>query len=116
MKKAICVVLSSAMLSVPSYAIEQQGMITASQVIAQFDRIEATRQISEFVERADVRKALLGYGLAPDEVNQRLASLSEQELKQLSDQVTKAKAGGDIGGILVVVLLVVLIIFLVKRI
>lgn len=110
----MCVVMSSAMMTVPAYAAEQQGMITTNQIIAQFDRAEAQRQIVEFVERADVRQALIDRGLAPDEVSQRLASLSEQELQQLSGQVAQAKAGGN--GILIAILLVVLIIFLIKRI
>jgi hypothetical protein len=66
-----------------------------------------------YLNEGHVRDQLIQNGVAPEEASVRLASLSDQELRQLATQVQEARAGGDI---LVTILLVVLIVFLVKRI
>lgn len=115
-KKFLCICLAASLMSVPSYAQTQQGMITTGAVLAQIDRAEAQRQVEAIVNNAEIQKALIDRGLMPDEVKSRLASLTEQEIRDLAGQLDQARAGGEVVGILVAVLLVVLIIFLVKRI
>jgi len=105
--------MSILLSNIPSLAMASEAMISTEMAIAEFDRAQTERQISDFLTREDVRAALIEKGVAPDEVSSRLASLSETELRALSSQVEQARAGGDI---LVTILLIVLIIFLVKRI
>lgn len=88
-------------------------MISTSTVLAEITRTEAEKNIRDFLQKSDVQGELIKHGVSPDEVSARLASLSEQEIRQLSGQVKEARAGGDI---LVAVLLVVLIIYFIKRI
>lgn len=59
---------------------------------------------------------MLKLGLNPAEANSRVASLSDKEVKNLSERIDSAQAGGWLGGLLVVVVLVLLIVFLTKRI
>jgi hypothetical protein len=112
LKSSLCLLLASLMVSVPAYAVTNQGMIPTSVVVAEMDRAQAQQRIQDFVKRADVQKALIDRGVSPSEVSSRLASLSETELHQLAGQVEQARAGGDI---LIVILIVVLIIFLIKK-
>lgn len=88
-------------------------MISTSTVLAEVTRSEAEENIRDFLQKSDVQSELIRQGVSPDEVSERLANLSEQEIRQLSGQVKEARAGGDI---LVAILLVVLIIYFIKRI
>jgi hypothetical protein len=101
---------------VASAEVVQQQMIPTAAVISEMNQRETHKKVLEFLGRADVQNELVKRGVSPEEAAQRLASLSEQELKQLSQQMDQARAGGDVFGILVVVLLVILIIYFAKRI
>ncbi len=92
---------------------KQAQMISAGSVLADITRENAQKEIENYISKTDVQAELMKQGLNADEVNSRLASLSDQEMRQLSGQVQQARAGGDI---LVAILVVVLIIFLIKRI
>ncbi len=88
-------------------------MISTSIVLADVSRADAENEVRDYLKDSQVQATLIKQGVSPDEVSARLASLSEQEIRQLSGQVKEVRAGGDI---LVAILLVVLIIFLIKRI
>ncbi|MBX2988350.1 MAG: PA2779 family protein [Bdellovibrionaceae bacterium] len=108
-----CFALSLLMSNLPGVAFASTGMISTAAVAEELNRAEAQRRVQSYLDRPDLREALIEQGLSPDEVSSRLASLSEAEMRQLAGQMEEARYGGDI---LVTVLLVVLIIFLVKRI
>ena len=88
-------------------------MIPASSVLADITRENAQKDVENYISKSDVQAELMKHGLTADEVNSRLASLSDQEMRQLSGQVQQARAGGDI---LITVLVVILIIYLIQRI
>lgn len=112
-------VLSVFMSHVPNVAFAEgvaaanPQMISTSLVLADVTRAQAEQEVKDFLKTEEIQKAFVKQGLSADEASMRLASLSDQELRQLSLQVQEARAGGDI---LVAILIVVLIIFLVKRI
>jgi len=119
-KKQICIGVMSVMMShIPNVVLadeliaEHNEMISTGMVLANESRADAEQQINDYLQNANVRAELLKQGVSPDEVSSRLASLSEQEIRQLSTQIKSAQAGGDI---LFTVLIIVLIIFLIKRI
>jgi hypothetical protein len=91
-------------------------MISTSVVVDDMARAKAEEKINSYLNRAEIRSELIKRGVSPEEVSSRLASLSDQELKQLAGQMDEAMYGGDVVGILIVVLLVLLIIYLAKRI
>lgn len=93
-----------------------QGMISTTQVVEQMNRRETEQKVQEFLSRNEVRSEFTKRGVSPDEVSARIASLTDQELNRLSQQMDQARYGGDVVGILVVVILVLLIIYLAKRI
>ncbi len=119
-KTSLVCVMSFLISPIPNVALAESlmsqnvGMISTSSVLAEQTRASAEQDIQEFLlTSAELQKELLKQGLSADEVSQRLASLSEPEIRQLSSQVKEARAGGDI---LVAILIVVLIIYLIKRI
>lgn len=88
-------------------------LISTSTVLEEMSRNERETSVRDYFQRDDVKAELTKKGIAPEEVNSRIASLSDQELQSLSGEIQQAKAGGNI---LVTVLLVVLIIYFIKRI
>lgn len=115
---SVCVLTMTALMSnLPNVALAEkiasENMVTASAVLADITREEAEKNVQEYLQRSDVQAELIKHGVSAEEAAIRLASLSEAEVKQLSNQAKKAQAGGDI---LITVLLIVLIIFLIKRI
>ena len=88
-------------------------MVSAGSVLADITRENAQKEVENYISKTEVQAELMKHGLTADEVNSRLASLSDLEMRQLSGQVQQARAGGDI---LITVLVVILIIFLVQRI
>lgn len=109
----VCALSMALLLShLPHIAFAESQMIPTSQVADELSRTEAQQQIETYLEKPELRKALLEKGISPDEVSYRLASLSDSELRQMATEMNHAQYGGDI---LFTVLIVVLIIFLIKR-
>jgi hypothetical protein len=99
--------------NLPHIAFAESHMISTSQVADELSRTEAQQQIESYLEKPELRKALIARGISPDEVSYRLASLSDSELRQMATEMNRAQYGGDI---LLAILVIVLIIFLIKRI
>ncbi len=69
-------------------------------------------QLGALVARDEVARALSSRGLAPQEVEQRLARLSDEDLRSLAANVDQIRAAGDVPQyiwILLAVLIVVII-------
>jgi heme/copper-type cytochrome/quinol oxidase subunit 4 len=118
--RMIAYVLSAILTNIPYLAWAgaldaNQGMISTTQVVEQMNRRETEQKVQEFLSRNEVRSEFTKRGVSPDEVSARIASLTDQELNRLSQQMDQARYGGDVVGILVVVILVLLIIYLAKR-
>lgn len=118
MKKYICIGLAICMMHSPRVVLAKNGeMIPTASVVEQLSRAEAESKIQEIVSAEEVRTKLATYGINPQDVSGRLASLSDTELRQLSTQMQEARYGGDtLVGVLVVVALVLVILFLARRI
>lgn len=118
--RMIAIAMSVLMTNIPylawADALEnKQDMIATSQVVEQMNRRETEQKVQEFLSRGEVRSEFIKRGVSPDEISARIASLTDQELNRLSQQMDQARFGGDVVGILVVVVLVLLIIYLAKR-
>lgn len=106
------------MTNIPHIAAAEAGhqMMPTSVYVQEVSRAQAEAKVQSYLSREDIKKEFVKRGVSPQEVEKRIASLSDQELKRLAGQMDQAMYGGDVGGILIVVVLVLLIIFLAKRI
>ncbi|MGZ3771755.1 MAG: PA2779 family protein [Bdellovibrio sp.] len=111
-KIGCCISLSILMSDAPAVAMMDK-MVSTKTAMQEMNRTAEEQNLRVFLNRDDVKKALLERGVSAEEASLRLANLSDTELKQLSGQIKEVRAGGDI---LVAILLIVLIIFLIKRI
>lgn len=110
---ACCLLMSALMSNAPAIAFAKSDMIPTAKVVEKLSRSEAENDLRRHLNADDVRRIMAENGVSEEEVDARIANLSEQEMRELSGQLEEARAGGNI---LVTVLLILLIVFLVKRI
>jgi len=77
-------------------------------------------KVKRALENKIVADKLMGHGLTPDEVSQKLGSMTDEQVHQMAALADKVPAGGDAGlgiviAILVIAALVLLIVYLFKR-
>ncbi len=109
-----CAIFMAVVLTnLPAHVFAGSKMIQTNVVAADLSRTQAQAQIQTLLNNSDVKQALVDQGLSPEEVNSRIANLSDTEVKQLAGQMEQARYGGDV---LVTILIIILIIFLIKRI
>lgn len=73
----------------------QAALIGADAVAAAQSRQDAEQKISAALARADVGNTLEQLGVSKDEVRDRVAALSDEEVNALSDRIDRLPAGGD---------------------
>jgi hypothetical protein len=74
-----------------------------------------SQQMATELEKPEAQARLAKYGISPAEARQRIAALSDQEIKDLMNSRTSAQAGGDIIIGLTTILLIVIIILLIRH-
>ena len=92
-------------LQIPAHAaIVTTGEIASA---AQLD-IQKQRVIERLLQQ-DVKDQLLSLGVDPADVENRIASLSEAELKQIEGQLDSLPAGAGLGTVAVILLILILL-------
>jgi hypothetical protein len=76
-------------------------------------RGEELAQVQRALETEIVKGQLGAYGLTPEEINQRLEGLSDEQLHMLAQASDRVLAGGDGGEVSIAVLLIILIVLLI---
>jgi len=116
--RIFCRLLIALMIWTP-YQFATAGMIGTEQVVtastAQADRALVTN----FFNRSDVAQQLQSLGLSAKAAQDRVASLSDQEVQQIAGKIQSMPAGADSGdvavGILIVAVIAVVVWYLWKR-
>jgi hypothetical protein len=70
-------------------------------------------RVQRALEMEIVKGQLAAYGLAPEEINQRLEGLSDEQLHMLAQASDRVLAGGDGGEVIIALLLIVLLVLLI---
>jgi hypothetical protein len=92
-------------LQTPAYA----GLIGTGTVINQQQSMIDRGQLLSSLHRDDVRKQLIAMGVDPQAAQERVAALSDDELRSVEGRLQSLPAGGDILGVAVFIFLVLLI-------
>jgi hypothetical protein len=74
----------------------------------------ARENINAFFSKEKVIQVMLQQGVNPDEVNSRMANLSDQEVMKISEQIDNLPAGGATGFIIGILLIVLLVLVIMK--
>lgn len=102
---AALTLLTSLQISVAQAAVVSTGSLIQQQNL-QYDRA----RLAALMQQEQATKALLALGVDPARVQERIQSMTAEELRAFNEQVARMEAGGSVLGvaILVFVILVVL--------
>jgi hypothetical protein len=103
LKKVICQTMIASLLAV-SMQTAGAGMIGADRAVTNSTQAERTLVLS-VLNRADTVAALQAHGVDPAQARERVAVMSDQEVRELANDINSAPAGAAItfGGVLLVV-------------
>lgn len=91
----------------------QAALVATNHIINQTKNDEARQKVILFMERADVSQQIVAMGVDPDLARSRVASMTDQEIAQISDRIDQLPAGsGVFESILIVAGLVAIVFFI----
>lgn len=100
------------MLSGP-YQSAMAAMIGTESVVDSERAHNAREYLKTFLAREDVKSALVSQGIDPQEAQNRIDSLTEEEARFVADQLDQMPAGGGFFTTLLIVVFLVFVILLV---
>jgi hypothetical protein len=107
--KSVALVLIVSLLWMGMPTLARAAVIPTDRLIELQETGRFPATVAATLARADVRAEFLSLGVAPSEIELRLAALSPAELQQLDDRLTALPAGGvllELLGVILVVLIV----------
>ncbi|MCA8864422.1 MULTISPECIES: PA2779 family protein [unclassified Halomonas] len=105
---AVLVITSLPVAAAP--AATQSMDLVSTQSVLSADRAGADRErINEILARADVQDQLVKQGVDLDEVEARVAALSDAEAQQMAEQLEQLPAGAGVVGALFAVFIILLV-------
>lgn len=109
---AILVIVSFStfsIISAPAHAI----MINTSETFQQSQNDLTSKSINTFLDRSEVQKYLVAWGVSPEEAKARIDSLTDEEIENIASRIDRLPAGGDGLGAIVGAALLIFIILLI---
>lgn len=85
------------------------AMIGADAIVAAQSRQDAESRIQQALARTDVAKTLESLGVPSDQVQERIAALSDEDVSRLSERIERLPAGGDFFGTVGAIFVILLI-------
>lgn len=104
---ASVLIISTAVLGVPMAA--QAGMVSSSDALALPNQTDARSKVNAVLARVDVRSEMTLRGLSPEQAQERVKAMTDDEVATLAGRIDQAPAGGDILGLMFTVFIVLLI-------
>jgi len=104
------VFLLSALLMLMPVMGTQAAMLGTDTLITTVQSQQSIAGLQQLLEREDAQQQLLALGVSPDQVRERVASLSDSELARINQGIDTLNAGGEsVLGILLVIFIVFVI-------
>lgn len=91
----------------------QAQMISTSSVIAEQQAVDQRARVADFMAQEDVKQILTQYGVDAVQAQQRVDSLSNEEIAEIANSIDHLPAGGDAVGAVVGAALLVFLVLLV---
>lgn len=114
LRRSVVYVLCLALFNLGSPMVARAALVGTLQAVeSSSGRAQDLATVNATLDRAEVRSQLLGLGVAPADVQARVAKLTDPELHSLAERMNQMPAGGDVLAILGVVFLVLLVLELV---
>lgn len=108
-KRSVIYVLCFAILNLGSPLMANAAMIGTLQAVESSSRAQDLATINASLAREDVRQQFVALGVAPAQIDSRIAALTDAELGKLAGQMSEMPAGGDALAVIGIVFIVLLI-------
>ena len=112
LKRFLSLFIAASVLFTGMVQSAQAAMVSSAQVAQStgVNRAEHDRErIIAALSREDIQQELVKRGVNPQEVKDRVASLTDEEVNQMAEQIDSAPAGSGIIGAIVLIFLVLLV-------
>jgi len=109
---AILVIVSFSTFSIIS-APAHAKMINTDEILKQSQHDLSRKSINTFLDRSEVQKYLVDWGISPEEAKIRIDSLTDEEIENIATRIDRLPAGGDGLGTIVGAALLIFIILLI---
>lgn len=96
-------------ISAPAQAV----MVNTAEILKRNQHNFACERINMFLDRSEVQKHLVAWGVNPDEAKARLDCLSDREIERISAQIDQLPAGSGALGTVVGAALIIFIVLLI---
>lgn len=111
---AIIMIILTLLLSVP-FQPAVAALVDTETMLDMSRGQEARDTLKQFMDRKNVRSAIVSQGVDPLEADARLNSLTDAEIIQLVDQIDQLPAGGDVLGFAIAVLVIVILVLVIMK-
>ncbi|MDG4812133.1 PA2779 family protein [Hydrogenovibrio sp. 3SP14C1] len=108
MRKTIAMSVLLSLFSLITLPV-QAAMVNTKQLVQEQSMAAERAKLSSMMQREDVQAQFVQMGVSPDDVQQRVASLTDAEVAQLNHQMEQIPAGGDVLGVVVLIFLVFIV-------
>jgi hypothetical protein len=112
-KRGIAAALIVSTASLGFYAPAQAQIVSTEEAQKELQasaNAQADRdKVNNFLQREDVREALVGRGVSADAAQERVRAMTDLEVAQLAQRIDQAPAGGDALGVIFAVFIILLI-------
>lgn len=108
-KRSVIYVLCFAILNLGSPLMANAAMIGTLQAVESSSRAQDLATVNAALAREDVRQQFVSLGVAPAQIESRIAALTDAELGRLAGQMSEMPAGGDALAVIGIVFVVLLI-------
>jgi len=109
---AIMVIVTFSTLSIISAPVHAT-MINTVEIFNQNQHDFSSKSINTFLDRSEVQKYLVAWGVNPEEAKARIGSLSDQEIENIVSRMDQLPAGGDAIGTILGAALVIFIVLVI---
>ena len=109
---AILVIVSFSTFCIIS-APARARMINTDEIFKQSQYDLSRKSINTFLDRSEVQKYLVAWGVSPEEAKARIDSLTDEEIENIASRINRLPAGGDGLGTIVGAALLIFIILLI---
>jgi hypothetical protein len=108
--KVLLVRLLVVLMAWAPYQIAQAGMIGTDRAVVSTSSLDRAA-LSSLVSRADVSSQLQSFGIDQASAQQRIAAMSDDEVRSLQGKIDSVPAGASSGGTLLVIIIIVAVIW-----
>lgn len=108
MRKTVAISVLLSLLSVITLPV-QAAMLNTQQLVEETSMTSERAKLNALMQREEVQSQFVEMGVSPEEVQQRVAALTDAEVAQLNHQMDQIPAGADVLGVLVLIFLVFIV-------